>query len=100
LRSAFRELEHHIKRIAFLHPNCFFLKVLRQTEKKRRERERERESGKFTSAAMGGDRDREQQRHIETIKRKKHLLHIVFCARVKVLKPMMDDGEFSFFFVF
>jgi len=48
---------------------------------------------------MGGDREREQQRHIETIKRKKHLLHIVFCARVKVLKPM-DDGEFSFFFVF
>ena len=75
--------------------------MLRQTEKKRREREREREreSGKFTSAAMGGDREREQQRHIETIKRKKHLLHIVFCARVKVLKPM-DDGEFSFFLFF
>jgi len=97
LRSAFRELEHHIKRIAFLHPNCFFESVAPNREEEKRERERE--SGKFTSAAMGGDREREQQRHIETIKRKKHLLHIVFCARVKVLKPM-DDGEFSFFLFF
>jgi len=99
LRSAFRELEHHIKRIAFLHPNGIFESVAPNREEEKTERERERESGKFTSAAMGGDREREQQRHIETIKRKKHLLHIVFCARVKVLKPM-DDGEFSFFLFF
>ena len=69
--------------------------MLRQTERRREERERE----KFTSAAMGGDRDREQQRHIETIKRKKHLLHIVFCARVKVLK-LVDIGVLVLFLKF
>jgi hypothetical protein len=51
-----------------------FLKVA----SKQRERERERESGKFASAAMGGNREQQLQRRHRDDKRKKHLLHIVF----------------------